>query len=305
MLKTTSYTLSKWNIPERSHSQLKSIFGKALFKDFETAEDYFSHESKFRSLMFNVTSLDDLLRGIDTGSVTEFYGQSGSGKTQLCLQLALNCQLTHELGGLDGKVIYISTDKAFPIKRLAQMKSALNSILKETDDLKLLDGIFVYEFNTAQCFKSFVENELSYNISTQSVKLIIIDSIAGIYRTEKNYLERSEQLSEIFKKLYKLTEKHDVAIVVTNHVTANPDDLFISEVPALGNRWSSLVSTRIHVTKMNETFQFNADGQSQPQRIRKMTVDFSPRLPVSSAEFLVTANGIESMTNSKSQGHEN
>jgi RecA/RadA recombinase len=42
------------------------------------------------------------LGGIRPQSITEFAGQSAAGKTQLCLQLCITCQLPRDLGGLEG-----------------------------------------------------------------------------------------------------------------------------------------------------------------------------------------------------------
>ena len=47
--------------------------------------------------------------GLLPGQITELYGQAGSGKTQLCLQLCANVQLPPLIGGLGGKVVYIDT----------------------------------------------------------------------------------------------------------------------------------------------------------------------------------------------------
>jgi DNA repair protein RadA len=51
--------------------------------------------------------LDNLLRGgIETKSVTQFYGDSGSGKTQICHSLATIVSQDKSTGGVDGKCIY-------------------------------------------------------------------------------------------------------------------------------------------------------------------------------------------------------
>ncbi|XP_070509295.1 DNA repair protein RAD51 homolog 1-like [Chironomus tepperi] len=292
VLRSSFYTLTKWNIPERSHSELKTIFGKTLFTKFETADSYFSHEEKFEKIKFNAESLDELLQGgIDLGCITEFYGQSGSGKTQLCLQLALNCQLPRQLGGLEGKAIYISTDKAFPIKRLAQMEKAM----KTEPKINFLDNIFIFEFNTGKNFEHFVENDLKMILSVNQgcIKLIVIDSIAGIYRTETNYIERAKEMGKIFRELQKAADKHNIAIVATNHVTADPNKLNNSEIPAIGNFWSTLLTTRIRVNKTEQIKQIKVNDQEESLKIRTMKVDFSPRLPPKTANFIVSSNGVQ------------
>ncbi|CAB1117854.1 unnamed protein product [Ectocarpus sp. CCAP 1310/34] len=49
--------------------------------------------------------LDALLGGgIETGSITEFFGEFRSGKTQLCHTLCVTSQLSRESGGAEGRV---------------------------------------------------------------------------------------------------------------------------------------------------------------------------------------------------------
>ena len=50
-----------------------------------------------------------------------FTGESGSGKTQFCFQLAINAQLPNVYGGLNGEVIFIDTENTFSSDRLIEM----------------------------------------------------------------------------------------------------------------------------------------------------------------------------------------
>ncbi|GAA5901254.1 uncharacterized protein JCM6883_000154 [Sporobolomyces salmoneus] len=59
--------------------------------------------------------------GVRIGSLTEIAGQSASGKTHLCLQLALNVQLSVAQGGLDGGALFISSEGTVSSTRLLQM----------------------------------------------------------------------------------------------------------------------------------------------------------------------------------------
>ena len=86
-------------------------------------------------------TFDELLGGgVETQSITEFYGQYGSGKTQFILQLAVNAQLPVEEGGLDGEVAIIDTENTFRPERiiswqkrsnLIQMRFSAKSMLEE------------------------------------------------------------------------------------------------------------------------------------------------------------------------------
>lgn len=50
--------------------------------------------------------LDKLLNGgLETGSITELFGEFRTGKTQLCHQLCVTCQLPLASGGAEGKAL--------------------------------------------------------------------------------------------------------------------------------------------------------------------------------------------------------
>ncbi|CAL9770900.1 unnamed protein product [Musa acuminata subsp. burmannicoides] len=58
--------------------------------------------------------LDKILEGgIETGSITELYGEFRSGKTQLCHTLCVTCQLPLDQGGGEGKALYIDAEGTF------------------------------------------------------------------------------------------------------------------------------------------------------------------------------------------------
>lgn len=59
--------------------------------------------------------------GISTRGVTEIFGESGVGKTQLLLQLCLMVQLPQNIGGLKKHAVYICTEDIFPSRRLYQL----------------------------------------------------------------------------------------------------------------------------------------------------------------------------------------
>lgn len=55
--------------------------------------------------------LDSLLGGgIETGSLTEVFGEFRTGKTQLCHTLCVTAQRPLDQGGAEGRVIYVDTE---------------------------------------------------------------------------------------------------------------------------------------------------------------------------------------------------
>ena len=63
--------------------------------------------------------MDKLLQGgIETGSITELFGEFRTGKTQLCHTIAVTCQLPIDVGGGEGKCLYVDTEGTFRPERL-------------------------------------------------------------------------------------------------------------------------------------------------------------------------------------------
>jgi DNA repair protein RAD51 len=55
---------------------------------------------------------------VETGAITEVFGEFRTGKTQLCHTLAVTCQLPGSMGGGEGKCLYIDTEGTFRPERL-------------------------------------------------------------------------------------------------------------------------------------------------------------------------------------------
>jgi DNA repair protein RAD51 len=58
---------------------------------------------------------------METGAITELFGEFRTGKTQLCHTLAVTCQLPMDKGGGEGKALYIDTEGTFRPERLVDI----------------------------------------------------------------------------------------------------------------------------------------------------------------------------------------
>src|ERR1700729_1230854 len=88
---------------------------------FTTATEMHQRRSELISITTGSKSLDTLLAGgVETGSVTEIFGEFRTGKSQICHTLAVTCQLPFDMGGGEGKCLYIDTEGTFrPVRLLA------------------------------------------------------------------------------------------------------------------------------------------------------------------------------------------
>lgn len=93
------YTPKKQLITIKGISEAKAekIYGEAskmVHMGFTTATELHLKRSELISLTTGSRELDKLLGGgIETGSVTEIFGEFRTGKTQLCHTLAVTCQV--------------------------------------------------------------------------------------------------------------------------------------------------------------------------------------------------------------------
>ncbi|GJQ67352.1 hypothetical protein Trydic_g8243 [Trypoxylus dichotomus] len=230
------------------------------------------------------SAINDLLHGgISINGINEIYGESGVGKTQFCLQLALMVQLPGAYGGLGKSSVYICTEDPFPSKRLNGLGKALfqSSASKDIINIDFKSNIFVEHIADFEQLRICLCVKLQKLIHSTHIGLIVIDSIAGIFRSyndDRNYQNRSENFETIARRLYELCSIHSIGIVCTNQVS---DNLETGETnPCLGLAWSNWVTSRFCITR------------SFSRSIRTFQIVFAPNLPTNSCNFLIKENGI-------------
>lgn len=73
---------------------LKAEASKLVPMGFTTATEFHQKRSEIIQLTTGSKELDRLLGGgIETGSITEIFGEFRTGKTQICHTLAVTCQV--------------------------------------------------------------------------------------------------------------------------------------------------------------------------------------------------------------------
>lgn len=126
-------------------------------------------------------------------------------------------------------------------------------------------------------------------LSQKNVGLIIIDSIAGIFRTtDTDIRERAMNMRLLIKTLNILSNTYGCAIVCTNQITSCfHNDEYIN-IPALGMAWANLVTTRVIVSKV----QHNDASLHSNKSYNKFEIKFSPYLNKQSCYYKISGDGI-------------
>ena len=225
--------------------------------------------------------LDEILGGgIAVGAITEFSGAFATGKTQISFQLCINVQRKIEEGGLEGKALFIDTENTFAPARVAEMSY---SYTKNPNDF--LKNIFVSRaYNTDHQIQ--IVEKADKVIEKNNIRVIIIDSIASHFRAEfqgkENLPRRQQALMAHAETLQRIAEAYNTAIITTNQILANPDNL-LSGVnnlePALGFAWGHRPTHRILLRKSRGT-------------ARIARIFDSPELAEREAVYHITPEGI-------------
>jgi DNA repair protein RadA len=230
-------------------------------------------------LTSGTTSIDELLGGgFETQSICEVYGEFGSGKTQVGHQLAVNCLLPKEQGGLDGEVFYIDTEDTFRPERIAQMARAVG----------IEPDVALERIHVARAYNSshqmLLVDEIHRMAKNIDVKMIIVDSLIAHFRAEflgRGMLaDRQQKLNRHLKELKKLADVNNALVLVTNQVQANPASMWGDPNKPVGG----------HIVGHASTFRLYLRKSKGGSRIARL-VD-SPNLPEGEAKFFVTSEGL-------------
>ena len=133
----------------------------------------------FKFISTGVRGLDELLEGgVETQAITEFIGEFGAGKTQLCHQLAVMVQLPVEKGGLEAKALYIDAEGTFRPERIIQI-AKYRGIQPEQ---ALENIIYARAYNSSH--QIYLAREAFRMVKNEGIRLVVLDSFIGYFRSE-------------------------------------------------------------------------------------------------------------------------
>jgi len=194
-------------------------------KQFLPATTIYYKRKNIGKISTGSKNFDNLLGGgIETKSITEICGEYGTGKTQLCHTACVMVQEDYSNGGLKGNALYIDTENTFRPERIESI-----SKFKRLDPFKVLDNIIIAKAYSSS-HHELILSESSKVIDSYNIKLMVIDSIISLYRSEFIGLsalsERQQRLNKLVHNIMRIAETFEIAVLLTNQVQANPDSIF-------------------------------------------------------------------------------
>lgn len=229
--------------------------------------------------------LDKLIGGgIESMAITEAFGEFRTGKTQLSHTLCVSAQLPNEATGYPGgKIIYIDTENTFRPARLREIADRYN-----LDHEAMLDNILY-----ARAYTSEHQMELLDFVAAKFheeggvFRLLIVDSIMALYRVDYSgrgeLAERQQSLAQMLSRLQKISEEYNIAVFITNQVTADPGATMTFQAdpkkPIGGHILAHASTVRLSLRK----------GRGE-NRIAK--IFDSPDRPEAEATFAISGHGI-------------
>ncbi len=245
---------------------------------FETGMDVLERRKQIGKLTWNVPEVDELLGGgSETQSITEVYGEFGSGKSQITHQLCVNVQLPQEHGGLSGSAIFVDSEDTFRPERIDDMVRGLEDDAIEAtmadrdieggpDDEDAMEELIQDVLDKIHVAKAFNSNhqillaEKAKEVAAEHedtewpVRMLSVDSLTAHFRAEYvgrgELADRQQKLNKHLHDLMRIGDLYNTAVVVTNQVQSNPDAFFGDPTKPIGGNILGHTSTfRIYLRK--------------------------------------------------------
>uniref|UniRef100_A0A8D3C703 DNA repair protein RAD51 homolog n=1 Tax=Scophthalmus maximus TaxID=52904 RepID=A0A8D3C703_SCOMX len=209
-------------ISEAKADKVLTEAAKLVPMGFTTATEFHQRRAEIIQVSTGSKELDKLLQGgIETGSITEMFGEFRTGKTQLCHTLAVTCQLPIDQG----------------VGRLLAVAERYGLVGSD-----VLDNVAY-----ARAFNTDHQTQLLYQASAMMAEsryaLLIVDSATAL----------QGHLGRFLRMLLRLADEFGVAVVITNQVVAQVDGaaMFSADPkkPIGGNIMAHASTTRLYLRK--------------------------------------------------------
>jgi len=246
---------------------------------FETARNYAKKRNKVKKIGTGCSNFDDVLGGgFESSTVTEVYGRTAAGKTQLSHLLVVRALLEDK----DNKAIYIDSESTFRADRIKDFAEA-NGL----DSDEVMDRIVIARSYNTDHQLLLVDELESILQKDNTFRILVVDSLTSHFRADFSgrgeLAPRQQKLNKHLHQLLKLADLYNLVVVVTNQVQSDPGQFYGNpEKPIGGNILSHSVTSILYVRPA-------AKGTWSVKLVD------SPNLPVADANYTITKDGFENV----------
>ncbi len=164
---------------------------------------------QMKRLKINCQPLDNLLGGgIESKTITEIYGEPGSGKTNLCLQASREC-------AINGRIVAYIVSDGLSLERL-------NQLCKNYDNKKIFTRILFFKPSSLKQ----QEEMINIAIKIKNLGLIVLDTFNFFYRLtledDDKFADRS--LIRQITDLQVGAMKRNIFVILAGHVYSTQND---------------------------------------------------------------------------------
>mmetsp|Transcript_11238 Transcript_11238/g.24185 ORF Transcript_11238/g.24185 Transcript_11238/m.24185 type:complete len:380 (+) Transcript_11238:1972-3111(+) len=201
------------------------------------------------------------------GDLLEIAGDAGSGKTQLCIQLAISSVVQYPFQ----KVLFLTSHTSFPSERVLEFARHFGAEIEERDpqDPSLLANAIASRVLLRACRSAsdlvvlLSSSGFSQLCKHEKVCALVVDSITPMIQTDEDRgttdeftvsAARAQARTKVLEVSKRVALEESLAVVFVNQVVAgsasfesrwNPSVLENDLTPALGMTWASGISTHI------------------------------------------------------------
>ena len=190
-------------------------------------------------------ALNNITHGFPQGIITDLYGASATGKSQLIFQTALNA------AEQNSNVLIIDSTGNFRPERILQICKA-----KSFNHERVFKNIFVLNSNALNYQLDSVDNILNFK-NKKNVDLVLIDDLTANFTDHLSFpiKELKSALLEYIQRLTNLAWNHKLSIVITNTVRADLNNLVELEKETYYNLMNRTIHLRIYLQRINNVWR--------------------------------------------------
>lgn len=271
---TPAEIIESTGISESAARKMITTARNSLDMGFESGIDLLKRREKVTKITTGSKVFDALLGGgLETGAITECFGEFGSGKTQIAHILAVNCQKNN------GTAVFIDTENTFRPERIIQLAKAVG--INEEKALANVKVAKAYNSDHQMLLVERVEDLLKKG---ENIKVLIMDSLTAHFRAEfigrGTLAVRQQKLNKHMHALLRLADTYNICVYVTNQVMTKPDQFFGDPTVPIGG----------HIVAHTSTFRVYLRKGKKGSRVAKL-ID-SPNMPEGECNFYVEEKGL-------------